>query len=100
MKTVVDEMTPRISKVEQVTDSLTQKIDLLEARANKLERFSWRNNFRIVGFPETAGENSVEIVHKILQDKFGMETAEIERAHRDGRRIAGKSLHIIVKILR
>jgi hypothetical protein len=67
---------------------------------NKVERFTRRNNIRIVGYPESDGEKVKAIVDDIFTSKFGMENVEIERAHRDGKVINGRPRHILIKLLR
>ena len=52
---------------------------------NKVERFSCRNNLRLIGVPESEDENVKAIVTDILTSKFKMENVEVERAHRDGK---------------
>lgn len=64
---------------------------------NKQERFSRRNNLRIVGLKTETGENPVEIAREVFQ-KAGVENCRIERAHRDGRVIEGRNRHILVKV--
>ena len=74
---------------------------------NKVERYTRKNNLRIVGLPEKEGENSLDIrmiVTDIFSTKFGMEYVEIERVHRDGKRYKGpgasRPRHVLVKLLR
>ena len=79
----------------------------IHAEVNNLERFSRRNNIRLVGYPESRGENLYEIVDNILAEKFGMEDVELERVHRDGKirrgprnRGPNRPRHILIKLLR
>ena len=74
---------------------------------NSLERYSRRNNIRLVGYPEMRGENTREIVNIILTEKFDMEDVELERVHRDGKirheprnRGPNRPRHILIKLLR
>eukprot|EP00058_Branchiostoma_floridae_P027930 XP_002613421.1 hypothetical protein BRAFLDRAFT_93791 [Branchiostoma floridae] len=57
----------------------------LAEKCNVLERFSRRNNFRLVGVPVSSGENCINVVSEILKNDFNLESATIERAHRDGK---------------
>ena len=68
---------------------------------NKSERFSRRNNVRLVGVPEApqgVREDPVTIVEEILHTKFNVNT-KVERAHRDGRKVDGRPRHILLKFL-
>lgn len=91
-------------KMEAMEKEVTSMKDQLSRHAievNKAERFSRRNNFRIVGVPEArdnAREDCPKIVEKILKDKFGMD-AKVERSHRDGKRADDRPRHILVKML-
>ncbi|KAJ8034125.1 hypothetical protein HOLleu_20839 [Holothuria leucospilota] len=64
---------------------------------NKLERFSRRNNIRLIGIPEADQENCDTIVSEVLR-KIELEDCKLERTHRDGTRIPGKPRHIIAKL--
>ncbi|KAJ8038731.1 hypothetical protein HOLleu_16238 [Holothuria leucospilota] len=67
---------------------------------NKLERFSRRNNFRIVGIPVTENENCEESVKEKVFPLFkDAPDLHIERCHRDGRAPPGRSPHILVRCL-
>ena len=57
----------------------------IHAEVNNLERYSRRNNIRLVGYPETLGENTHEIVDTIFTEKFDIEDVELERVHRYGK---------------
>ena len=79
-------------------------IQTLTDELNKVERYTRKNNFRIIGYPEEKDENVKTIVKKILTTKLGIEEVEVERAHRDGKVYKGKGTprprHILVKLLR
>ncbi|KAJ8050834.1 hypothetical protein HOLleu_04183 [Holothuria leucospilota] len=64
---------------------------------NKHERFSRRNNIRIVGFPTGPQENCLQIAKDVIA-KVGISDCHLERAHRDGRKIIGRDSHILVKL--
>jgi regulator of replication initiation timing len=102
----IDELESKLSPIVEENallkaevDSLTQMVKQNSELLNKQERFSRRNNFRIVGVPATAKENCTEIVEEMLADNFNMADVSVERAHRDGRGHEGKSPHILVKVL-
>lgn len=92
----------QLSNTKKEVNELRGRIAILEANMNKGERFSRRNNFRIVGIKENQNpgvqEDCVTIVEKILRDKFGMEV-KVERAHRDGAKHDNRPRHILVKTL-
>ncbi|XP_063970106.1 uncharacterized protein LOC129283319 [Lytechinus pictus] len=71
-----------------------------EVCINKAERFSRRNNVRLVGKPETADEDCIGIVQNIISEKFGI-NPRIERAHRDGKPSTDPDhpRHILFKLL-
>ncbi|KAI8498210.1 hypothetical protein Bbelb_241540 [Branchiostoma belcheri] len=80
----------RVEKLETKNETLETKtkqqesvVEQLVEKCNTLERFSRRNNFRIVGVP----------------NDFNLESATIERAHRDGKGFRGKPPHILTKML-
>ena len=67
---------------------------------NRQERFSRRNNFRVVSIARTQGENCLEKVADILITRFRWgDGPKIERAHRDGNDKNSKPAHILVKML-
>ena len=91
----------RVEKVEQAVANHETILTRMTEADNKLERMSRRNNIRIVGLKEKTEEKPMELVSKLLQEKFGMEV-EIERAHRNGykRDAPSTSRHMLVKLLR
>ena len=80
-------------RIEQIVEINRQHTDAL----NVQERFSRRNNIRIVGFPYSESENPIEVAKSILK-KAGIDNPSIERAHRDGRINTTRSRHILVKL--
>ena len=91
----------KVGSMKKEIDQLQDRVLHLEADINKGERFSRRNNFRVVGVKENqepAKEDCVSFVEKMLRDKFGMEV-KVERAHRDGAKRDNKPRHILVKTL-
>ena len=91
----------RVAAMEKEVSSMKDQLSCHAVEVNKAERFSRRNNFRIVGVPEAkdnAREDCPKIVEKIMKEKFGMDT-KVERAHRDGRKANDRPRHILVKML-
>ena len=105
----------RISDLEKAREGLEREVHDLKAELssvkavlekhsieiNKQERFSRRNNFRVVAVSRTQGENCMQKIADMLTTRFGWaETPMIERAHRDGPDRYGRPAHILVKMLR
>jgi hypothetical protein len=97
---------PTEAKVRDLEKTVNKHELLLTKMAdaeNKLERFSRKNNFRIIGSREKFNETPAKVlkeVKTILDTYFKMEDPKIERAHRDGKvKTNGQSRHIIVKML-
>ena len=91
----------KLGNIEKENNQLQERVCQLEAEINKGERFSRRNNFRIVGVKEahnSSQENCVAIVEKILKEKFEMDVS-VERAHRDRAKHDNRPRHILVKTL-
>ena len=91
------------TKVREL-DKMIKKHDAtlakMAAAENKLERFSRRNNIRVVGLKEKTGEKPEEVVKKLFSEKFNMEHCNVERAHRDGKIMDGdRPRHMLVKLL-
>ena len=105
LKENTDKMATQLNNACQNITRHSNHIGKLWEEVNKSERFSRRNNFRVVGYPESEGENVIEIVKDILITKFDFDDIEIERAHRDGRvrHYSGslkKPRHILIRLLR
>ena len=89
------------AKLQTQTNGIETAVRDLNDEVNKLERFSRRNNLRIIGFEEEQNESPLEKVEKFLEEKFQRTSVQVERAHRVGRRQeSGKHRQIIVKMLR
>lgn len=92
-----------LKNLKEDVASLNEKLARQQEDINKQERYSRRNNFRIVGVNKQDQENCVDIVRGMFADidKFDWEEPlpKIERAHRDGRGQDGRSPHILVKML-
>lgn len=97
----------RVEPLEKKINHFEKKIqehELLLQRAaeadNKQERFSRKNNVRLIGLKEEHNENSMEMAKSVLNRHFGMEHPKIERAHRDGPKMApGKPRHFLIRML-
>ena len=110
----IDELEKKNAELEKKNANLVKKTKEIEKEiedikitlsrhtsdANKAERFSRRNNFRIVGIPEAKGnerEDGPKLVENVIRENFGMDV-KVERAHRDGMK-ADRPRHILVKML-
>lgn len=80
----------QVTEIREMVNKTEKEMVCLADQKNKLERFSHRNNVRLVGYEENEEENCVTIVKEILQDKFEMDSVEIKRAHRVGKRREGQ----------
>ena len=104
----IDKLQEKQAKMEKKMEEMEKEMNELKAQAaknaiatNKSERFSRRNNIRLVGVkevPQGQREECVDIVEEILREKFDMH-CKVERAHRDGRRVEGRPRHILFKFL-
>lgn len=58
---------------------------------------------RFVGYPESQGEDPINIVKTVLSEKFGMENVAVDNAHRTGRAafVAGvrRPRHLIFRVV-
>ncbi|KAJ8034328.1 LINE-1 retrotransposable element ORF1 protein [Holothuria leucospilota] len=101
----------RISKLEKENEELKKRGEALEEKViklekenqeqfallNKQERFSRRNNVRLVGFAATEHEDCVQIAKSTFAE-IGLQDCKIERAHRDGKVVQGRDRHILIKV--
>ena len=87
----LDRLVSKVAKAEKIIADQAEQL-------NKLERFSRRNNVRIIGLPQKLGEDSLALAKKLLNDKFSMADIKLERAHRDGPKVDGKPQHLLVKL--
>ena len=97
----IDDLEKRVKELE----SLCQHVSTIDKQLadhcemlNKLERFSRRNNVRVIGFPQQKDEDCLSLTKNLLRDKFGLADAKIERAHRDGPKVPGKPQHLLFKL--
>ncbi|KAJ8020282.1 LINE-1 retrotransposable element ORF1 protein [Holothuria leucospilota] len=103
LRHTIDELTTENATLKQKCTVLDQKVVKLEEASklhdqqiNKQERFSRRNNVRIVGVDSSEGENCLQIAAQIFEEA-GVSQYKIERAHRDGKFVEGRNRHILVK---
>ena len=87
----LDRLTEVVAKAEKIMADHAEQV-------NKLERFSRRNNLRIIGFPQQKGEDCLALSCDLLKEKFQMPDVKLERAHRDGPKMDGKPQHLLVKL--
>lgn len=82
----------KISKLQEEVDGLQKKVKEIDGklteRTDELEQYQRRNNIRIFGVKETAGEDTDKIVAELCQDKLGIQLPPdaISRSHRVGKR--------------
>ncbi|KAJ8018451.1 hypothetical protein HOLleu_43552 [Holothuria leucospilota] len=108
---VIEEHDKAIEALRAENTSLKTRCESLEARIaslensqvsqaeliNKRERFSRRNNFRIVGLKTESDEDSIQKAMEVIA-KVGVNNCKIERDHRDGRSVPGRDRHLLVKL--
>ena len=95
-----DENTALNSKCSQLESRIVTLEKTVESHAHQInvqERFSRRNNVRIVGRQFNSSEDCLAIASEIFKEIEGKDR-KIERAHRDGRVTPGKPRHILVKL--
>ena len=89
-----------LEKARACASDSCAKIRFLEDRSIDQEARSRRNNIVVFGVDETERENCVDIVRKEVLEKCGVRSGEvIERAHRVGRPVRGKSRPLIARLL-
>ena len=94
-------MEKQINDMQIEMNRLKAEVEVQSIAANRNERFSRRNNVRLIGIPEPKeGERDdcIQVAEKILKEKFNI-NSKVERSHRDGRKNEGKPRHILVKLL-
>ena len=87
----MDKLSARLAKAEKIMVEHAEQL-------NKLERFSRRNNLRVIGLPQQKGEDCLTLAKDLLRNKFNMPDVKLERAHRDGPKIDGKPQHFLIKL--
>ena len=96
----INDLEKRIQELEKLVPLIKKSHKQLADHSenlNKLERFSRRNNVRIIGHPQVPKEDCLAIVSKILHDNFNMSDIKLERAHRDGPKTSDRPQHLLVK---
>ena len=93
--TSIDRETKELVSKQTTTDSTLKTI---QENVNKLERFSRRNNLRLVGCKEDAGDDPDRILQNVLKNKFDMKDVSIETVHRTGKKSENRPRHIIFKV--
>jgi len=91
-----------LSLITNELHQLPKELKKTKERADYLDDQSRRNNLRFSGVPADANETweHTQIkIQRILRDKFNI-TAEIERAHRVGKREKNEPRDIVAKFLR
>lgn len=76
----------RNATLEGQNTALMSRVAVLEKAADQAEQYSRRNNIRISGCPETANEDTDNIVLKMASDiGCDLQVHEIDRSHRVGK---------------
>ena len=94
----IDDIEDRLSTNKDSVEELQIKLNEYKERCIQLERYSKDFNLRFLNVLEEPEEDCVEKLQNILYDILGYQ-ANIENAHRTGRRRSGKPRHIIAKFL-
>ncbi|XP_038064970.1 uncharacterized protein LOC119735346 [Patiria miniata] len=94
----LEEKVKELEGMRQHIQTIDQQLADHNDSLNKLERFSRRNNVRVIGLPQDKDEECLELTKRLLRDKFGLSDIKIERAHRDGPKIPGKPQHLLFKL--
>lgn len=90
----IDDLRASVRELSAEKDELKERCDVLERKVaqlesekekqaqdiNKNERFSRRNNIRIVGYPTEENEVCHDIASKVLEE-VGLPSCRLERAH-------------------
>ena len=103
LRAETEELRSENTRTKQILDALEEKVKSISIsqtqygeKLNNHERFSRKNNIRILGKRFSPNENciskSTEYLSNLLQ-----RDVKIERAHRDGRAPTGKDRHILVR---
>lgn len=107
----IEKNTKEIKTLKAENVELKKRCNVLEEKAgdfmkiqedhtmliNKQERFSRRNNVRIVGKDYAENEDCYKIAADVFI-KVGVQDCKIDRAHRDGKPVQHRSRHILVKL--
>ena len=96
-QTAIDIVKKSLVETNRDLQIATASITKLEAKLITSERHSRSFNVRLLGVPETDGENCVSIVEDLLHQKFNQSGNVIENAHRIGKKTQDKPRHIIAR---
>ena len=98
MKIKVDKLELKAAERQSGESDLVIEVSRLKSELNDLEQYGRRNNLRIFGIPEAAGEDTTEVIKQIAQDKLGvsLDEKDIDRSHRVGK-LSDKLRAILVK---
>ena len=101
----------KLKKLEMSIDSMREKLvakdeiirklsDFLDERTDELDQYSRRSSMRIMGIPEVTAESTDDLATKVV-GSLGVEinTRDIDRSHRVGRRDDDKPRTILVKFV-
>ena len=92
----------KINNLESKVTEMSNKIENLEKVIDDQEQYSRRNCLLIHGISETDGENTDELVLNTVQNnmEITLSPGDIDRTHRIGKKVSGKTRPIIVKLAR
>lgn len=96
------EQEQKINHLEKTVSEMSGKIEKLEKSIDAQEQYSRRNCLLIHGISESDNENTDDIVMKTVQENMEITVSinDIDRTHRIGEKVAGKTRPIIVKLTR
>ena len=97
LKLVTDTSQQTCSSIQDKLTILESTIQVQTNKLNELERFSRKNNLRIVGVPYVKDENCIKLSKDILQSVVNKDIG-IVNAHITGSNSNNKDQHIIVKV--
>ena len=89
-----------LEKKDQEIESLNTRVGPLENEQDDLQHYSRRNSIRISGLLETPNEDPVELSIDLFNNsiKLAIKLEDIDRAHRVGKRVEGKTRPLLVKL--
>ncbi len=86
-----------MEKVVILVDQAKKQLSDHAEKLNKLERFSRRNNVRIIGLPQEKGEDCLTTAKALREAELSIPDVLLERAHRDGPINPGRPQHLLIK---
>ena len=89
-----------LEKKDQEIESLKTRVGQLENEQDALQQYSRRNSIRISGLLETPNEDPVELSIDLFNNimKLAIKLEDIDRAHRMGKMVEGKTRPLLVKL--